>query len=299
MKTSTLVSFTSLSLLLCLLAVQPAAAQSGAQTGKVVVDEPGLTVRSRANWTEGSLDVEVTRRLDPSIAAIPRAKADAQSDIDGRMPAFMIAALSPVVVDSGHTYGDLLAGDPALFSRVSELVGTTEQREVFLSSDFTNLIVRYSLAFFGAQGIASPLYPSAATPLERRLGWIPTRPFTGLLIYAKGELPSVGSNTMAHARPAIFPRIFDEEMNLVMEKANCDPEALARWGMVGYATSLDDPVTLRAGELPLMLVARAVFGDNATDIVIPTPGALQLLTLPENMTILREGRIVIVYDSLD
>ncbi len=286
----------AVALVLCLLAVRGAAAQ----TGRLIVDEPGLTVRSRVDWTAGSLDVEVTHRLDPSTAAIPRAKADAETDIESRLPAFMIAALSPVVVDSGHTYGDLLGGDPALFSRVSELAGGAERQELFLSGDFTHLVARYALALFGAQGVAAPLYPSIATPLQRRLGWVPTRPFTGLLIYAKGELPAVGSNTVAHARPAIFPRIFDEEMNPVVQKDNCDPEALARWGMVGYATSLDDPVTLlRAGELPLTLVARALFGDNATDIVIPTEGALQLLTLPENMSILRQGRIVIVYDTLE
>ena len=56
---------------------------------------------------------------------------------------------------------------------------------------------------------------------------------------------------------------------------------------------------VRAGPLPLRLVARGVFGDNATDIVIPTEGALQLLTLPENMQLLRDGKIVIIYDSLE
>jgi hypothetical protein len=69
--------------------------------------------------------------------------------------------------------------------------------------------------------------------------------------------------------------------------------------MVGYAQSLDDAVvTLRAGPLPLRLAARGVFGDKATDIVLPTQGARQLLTLPENIALLQEGRIVIVYDSL-
>ena len=69
--------------------------------------------------------------------------------------------------------------------------------------------------------------------------------------------------------------------------------------MVGYALTPDeDAALLRAGNLPLRLAARGVFGDKPTDIVIPTEGALQLLTLPENIALLREGRIVIVYDSL-
>jgi len=275
-------------------------AQTQDKAGKLIVTEPGVSVRSKVNWSAGSLDVEITRQLDPSVAAVPRAKGDAEADVESRLGGFMTAALSTVIVDSSHAYGDLLAGDSTLFSRVSALAAGAQQRALFLSDDFSQLIARYSLPLFGAQGIASPLYPSRSDPVPRRLGWVPTRPFTGLLIYAKGNLPAVGINGTAQARPALFPRIFDESMNLVMEKAMCTPEALAQWGMVGYATSLEDPVVLlRAGELPLRLVARGVFGDNSTDIVIPTEGARQLLTLPENMKLLRDGRIVIVYDSLD
>lgn len=280
----------------CLLAAGPLMAQ----TGSSIIDEPGFSVRSRVDWTAESLDVDVSRQLDPSIAALPRAKADAETDIESRLSGFMIAALSPLVIDSGHTYGDLLGSDPSLFSQVSELVSGARPRELFLSDDFTHLIVRYSLPFFGPQGIASPLAPSRGVPIQRALGWVPTRPFTGLVVYAKGELPAVGSNAIAKARPAVFPRIFDESMTLVMDKSMSDPEALGRWGMVAYATSLDDPVVfLRGGQLPLILAARAVFGTSATDIVIPTEGARQLLTLTENRNLLRDGRIVILYDSLE
>jgi hypothetical protein len=88
-------------------------------------------------------------------------------------------------------------------------------------------------------------------------------------------------------------------MNLLLDKEMCSPQALSRWGMVGYAQGLDDTVVpLRAGVLPLRLAARAVFGDKATDIVISTEGARQLLALPENISLLQQGRIVIVYNSL-
>jgi hypothetical protein len=69
--------------------------------------------------------------------------------------------------------------------------------------------------------------------------------------------------------------------------------------MVGYAASIDDAATLRAGALPLRLAARGVFGDHGTDIVISTDGARQLLSLAENIALLQEGRICIVYDSLE
>jgi hypothetical protein len=66
--------------------------------------------------------------------------------------------------------------------------------------------------------------------------------------------------------------------------------------MVGYARSLDDnSVVLRAGVLPLRLVARAVFGTRRTDVVISMDGARQLLALQDNIDLLREGHVVILY----
>jgi hypothetical protein len=264
-----------------------------------IVAEPDFTVGSAVDWAAATVTMEITHKLDPTRASLVRAKEDAETDIDGRLPDFLSRAVAPLMVDSSHTLGDLLGADPGLFAKFNALDLGARRDQLFLSPDFSSLVARYSLPLFGERGVASPLYPSRATPLKRRLGWVATRKFSGLLIYAQGPLPEVGSSRTSQARPALFPRLWDEQMSLVLDKDMCAPEALAKWGMVGYALAPDeDAAVLRAGNVPLRLAARGVFGDKATDIVIPTEGALQLLTVPENLTLLREGRIVIVYDKL-
>ena len=229
-----------------------------------------------------------------------RAKGNAAADIESRLPDFLSRAVSALTVDSSHTMGDLLSSDPGLFARWSELGLGGHRDDFFLSPDFSSLVARYTLPFFGAQGISSPLFPSRETPIRRSLGYVATRKFSGLLIHAKGPLPEAGSSRTAVARPALFPRIWDEQMNLVLDRGMCSPEALAKWGMVGYALDPDeDAAVLRVGNFPLRLAARGVFGDKPTDIVISTDGARKLLTLAENIALLREGRVCIVYDSLD
>jgi hypothetical protein len=269
--------------------------------GQVVdTGEPGFTLESSVNWTAGSIGIQITRALDPATPSLARAKGDAQTEIESRGPGFMLRAIAPVIVDSSHTFGDLLGADPALFARVNALVLDAPRDQLFLSPDFTALVARYAVPLFGPRGIASPFFPSRESPPRRRLGYVATRRFTGLLVYAGGMLPEMGRPGTAAARPAVFPRFWDEEMNLVLDRSMCHPEALGRWGMVGYAQSLDDDVVaLRAGPLPLRLAARGVFGDKATDLVLPTRGVRQLLTLPENIAMLQDGRIVIVYDSLN
>ena len=277
------------------------AASSGfAAGGASIVSEPGFAVTSRVDWAAGAIDVEISHALDPATQSLVRAKGNAETEIQSRLSDFLIRAIANVPVDSSHTFGDLLAADPDLFARVSQLSRGGLKDEIFLSPDFSSLTVHYSLSLFGAQGISSPLYPSRETPIRRRLGYVTTRKFTGVLISASGVLPESGTTRMMAARPALFPRLWDEQMNLVLEKAMCSPQALARWGMVGYAQRLDDPVvSLRAGVLPLRLAARAVFGDKAADIVISTDGVRQLLALPENISLLQQGKVVIVYNSLE
>jgi len=284
-------------ILACLVTVlaaasMPAAAQDSAPA-------PGLDVVRSVDWAAGRIVVEATRPLDPSLPSLVRAKADAETDLDQRLPDALSRALGPLTVDSSHVLSDYFNADPELFARLNDIAVHAQRTDLFLTSDFTSLVARYAIPFFGDKGIGSPLYPSKGTPIRRRLGDVTTRAYTGVLIFARGMLPSAGTSRLAAARPALFPRIWDEQMDLVLDKDRVAPEALKAWGMVGYSQAVDDPAAdLRVGEVPLRLAARGVFGDNDTDIVISMDGARQLLALSENIALLQQGRIVIVYDAL-
>ncbi|HET6488096.1 MAG TPA: hypothetical protein VFH83_16835, partial [Spirochaetia bacterium] len=275
-----------------------AAAEAAGAAGTAGAADPGLTTTSAVDWAAGALVVDVSKVLDPSIPALPKAKETAQADIADRLSGILTLALGPVLVDSSHTFGQAVASDPSVFQAVAELVAAVSPRQAALTRDLSTLTVRYSLPFFGAGGIALPLLPTHGVAPRRRLGFVATRRYTGVLIYAKGPLSYVGTPETRLAQPALFPRLWDEQMNLVLDKGMCNPDDLGRWGMVGYAQSLDDSATLRAGASPLRITARGVFGDNATDIVISDDAAAQLLSLPENIGMLQQGRIVIVYESL-
>jgi hypothetical protein len=260
---------------------------------------PGPAVAGRIDWALGVISLEITAAIDPAIASLERAKGDAETDLEARLPDLLARAVSGVRVDSSHTLGELMAADAELYARVNGLAREARRTELFLSLDQSRLVARYLVPFFGSQGIVQPLLPSRASPIPRRLAEVTTRPYTGLLIYAKGPLPTPGSRQPANARPALFPRIWDDEMNLVLDRGMCSPEGLARWGMAGCTADVDDPALIaRVGALPLRCAARGVFGDFPTDVVISTDAARQLLAIPENIALLREGKICIVYDSV-
>jgi hypothetical protein len=52
----------------------------------------------------------------------------------------------------------------------------------------------------------------------------------------------------------------------------------------------------RVGDEPLKILAYEVFGTLRTDLVITRDDALRLLSRPENVRLITEGRVVIVCD---
>ncbi len=86
-------------------------------------------------------------------------------------------------------------------------------------------------------------------------------------------------------------------MNTILERNIVEPDAIRRWGIVGYT---DDLATAaleeRTGDNPLRIAAMGVFGTARTDLIISREEALRILALPENRALLKEGRVVVVVD---
>jgi hypothetical protein len=258
------------------------------------------TVQPRLAWTAGELTLNAVRALDPGAASIVRAKSDAQAALESRISPQLLAALADVPLDSSHTVGGMAAEDPGFFESLHALASAARPDAVFLSADLARLTVRWIFPLFGARGVTGYLLPEREAAMRRPLGYAASRAFTGLVIHAQGPLPAVGTGTTAALRPALFPRIWDENMDLVLEKGNVRAAAITTWGMVGYLDRLDEEaIRGRAGTDPLRVAARAVFGKLPVDVVIPVEAARQLLTVDQNVEALRQGRICIIYDRLE
>jgi len=271
-----------------------------AAAAPLVAAEEAEAVHSTFAWSAGELVLEASRALDPGTTSIVRAKSDAQAALESRISPQLAAALAPVTLDSSHTLGELAAEDPGFFESLHALARAARPEAVFLSSDLARLTVRWLFPLFGERGVTGHLVPERESAMRRPLGYAASRAFTGLVIYAQGALPAVGTAATAVLRPALFPRIWDENMDLVLEKGQVRAADLRKWGMVGYLDRLDeDAIRQRAGTDPLRVAARGVFGRLPVDVVIPVEAARQLLTVPQNVEALRQGRVCIVYDRLD
>jgi len=127
---------------------------------------------------------------------------------------------------------------------------------------------------------------------------VSSRAFTGIVIDMRGVLPVHGEFLQDTAVPCFFPKIFDEEMNLIYEKNMTDPLLVKKIGIVQYSDSLNkDDYKNRVGTRPLQITAREVYGVNRTDPVISRTDALKILSKPENLELLKQGRIVLLLNK--
>jgi hypothetical protein len=269
--------------------------------GSANADFDELTRSHRLLWDQGALLLEVRKAVDPAAPLSPATRFQAEQRIQEALAYLYMEAVQDVPVDSHDSVGDRLAASGALFRALSERAASGVWREsAAFARDLHAVVVVYRFPLFGEQGLAAPfVLHERPFPVPRLLSFTPARGFTGLVILAQGEFSSHESSC-ASGRPALLPRLYDEDLNPVLSAEMCDPQALRKWGVAAYAYSGEEAALQafqdRIGTTPLRTMARGVFGRNATDILLSTEVARQLLSREQNRELLRDGKILIIID---
>jgi hypothetical protein len=258
--------------------------------------DPAISLRGQIDWSSHQAAIGLSLDGRSAALSLPAARSQAEAIIQKRMPALLREALFPILVDSRNSIGDAVSSGLLPAESLTALAEAAVQERSRFSDDFSAFSADYRISLISA---AAPLvrHSRAAQP-ERPLAYAPTRAYSGIVIFAQGPLPVHGESVSSSLRPCLFPKVWDDAMTLVLERNMVEPEAIASWGMVGYADEEPLPERdARVGGLPLRIMARAVFGSKRTDVVISGEDALKILTLDANRALLAQGRVVIVLDN--
>ncbi len=180
-----------------------------------------------------------------------------------------------------QVYNFIMSGHktPDVFSKDLNYLKTTNTTNV---NDIGKLLVRHNYAY------------NPQKPIES----VPSRAFSGIIIDARGAFPVHGEYVKSEVYACFFPEIWDDQMNRIYEKNIVSPATVTSKGLVSYHYS--DDISYyedRVGTDPLYIKASQVYGRNRTDPVIKHKDALKILTLPENVKLLQEGKVVILLDK--
>jgi hypothetical protein len=275
---------------------------SVAAASAVAQDADGETasetrVESRVDWLAGRFVLDIMVPLSADARNHAAAAYGAQESVEADLPQILQREAAAVRVDSYRTLGQHYGSRPELAVDIARLSAQLEPTVNRQTPDLRSLHLGYGLDLFPtlARLFVDHTRPR---PLPRVLSWRPSREFTGIVIYAKGELPVHGEDRVTTLEPAMFPDIYDSDMGLVMEPDRVDPDVLANRGAAAYATDPTDPVVeRRAGTRPLRTVAVGAFGRYGTDPIIPRQDAEVLFAVPANHQLIRDGRIVIIIEE--
>lgn len=135
----------------------------------------------------------------------------------------------------------------------------------------------------------TPSAPAPAPPVEAAPAPAPPAPvvYTGLVVDARG----------IQARPAMSPRIFDEDGKEVYGSANVEREYAVSQGMSGYARDLTAAQSnQRVTANPITVKALKTGGPGKADLVISNAVAQMIVATAQNASFMKQCRVMIVLD---
>ena len=253
------------------------------------------------NWSAGYIEaVGIGAPPDRSIGkinarpmALRAAKVDAHRNL--------LEITKGVQVDSRTVVKDFTVESDVVNTQVEGLIkgaqvvdqqymsdGTVEVRlRMPLYGNLSQIMIPLSIEKRKSVQPPEPAAPAPAAPAPAVTASPTSVAYTGLVVDARG----IG------ARPAMSPRIYDEDGKEVYGSANVDREYAVQQGMSGYARDLTAAQSnQRVTANSLTVKALKTGGPGKSDLIISNADAAQIRASAENASFMKKCRVMIVLD---
>jgi hypothetical protein len=256
-----------------------------AQLGGVV--EPAGADGS-IDWTKGV--VMATGFGAPPPTAVNAAQARALAE----RAAFLVATrnllevVKGIRVDSATLVENMMVSSDVIKTEVSGFIQGAQIVKKQVNPDGS---VQVTVAMKLNGDFSSAFLPQSSggpevIPMPQGQG-TPSTTFTGLIVDARGS----------GVRPAVAPKIRNEEGREVYGSAFVNRQYAVEQGMVGYLKDVESAKgNPRVTDRPLLVKALKTDGPNKTDLVISNNDAQVLHGMKEHLTFLEKARVMVILD---
>ena len=279
----------SIVLIVAALLVFVAGIASAQLIGTVKDVEQPVGSTGKVDWTTGVITAVGIGAppAQPANSAQARAMAERAAQVVAYRN--LLEAVKGVRVDSTTLVENFMVTSDVIRTEVSGIIqGAMIMDKKYMSDGSVEVTVGMKLT--GA--LADAILPKGPqTPPTGLTGTLapatPGQLYTGLIVDARG----------LGVRPAMAPKILNEDGKEVYGSAWISREYAVREGMVGY---LKDPVAAqtnpRVTDKPLMVKAIKASGDARVDTVITNADAAMLHNAAQNLSMLEKCRVIILVD---
>ena len=252
--------------------------------------------KGKINWSEGYIEAlgigappeRYIGKPQARPMALRAAKVDAYRNL--------LEVTKGVRVDSTTVVKDFTVESDVIKAQVEGLVkGAKVVNQEYMSDGTVEVTLRMPMAGGFSQiivpkaldkkpEVTPPAPPPVAPPSPPAVTGVV---YTGMVIDARG----------IQARPAMSPRILDENGKEVYGSMNVDREYAVQQGMSGYARDLTAAQSNpRVTNNPVSLKGIKTEGPGRSDIIISTVDAEKIRSASDNLSFLKKCRVMIVLD---
>lgn len=249
---------------------------------KDVIEPSGAS--GKVDWTTGVLSA-VGVGAPPAQPANP-AQARAMAERAAQVVAYrnMLEAIKGVRVDSSTTIENFMVANDTIRTEVNGIIqGATVLDKKYMSDGSVEVTV--GMRMNGA--LSESLLPKGTAPASTGAAGGTGQLYTGLIVDARG----------LGVRPAMAPKIVNEDGKEIYGSAWVGREYAVREGMVGY---FKDPAAAqtnpRVADKPLTVKAIKVAGDARVDLVVSNADAALLQNASQSMSMLEKCRVIVLVD---
>ncbi|HLA28150.1 MAG TPA: hypothetical protein VJZ49_09685 [Syntrophales bacterium] len=258
------------------------------------------------NWSAGYIEAVGTGAPPARAIGKPEARPMAlrAAELDAKRN--LLEITKGVRIDSTTVVKDYTVESDIINSQVEGFIkGALVVKKDYMSDGTVEVTVRMPLFGDFSQVIMSkarerrpeakpPVTPPADVPDVPAAPAAPATPaapsgpvYTGLVVDARG----------IQTRPAMAPKILDENGQEVYGSMNVDREYAVQQGVSGYARDLTAAQSnSRVTNNPLTVKGLKVQGQGRSDIVISNADAASIRSAADNLTFMKKCRVMIVLD---
>jgi hypothetical protein len=288
----------TVAMILCLAGVTVGQEKVGIPEGTQIVEQVGN--KGMVNWTDGYVEAVGIGAPPQRYIGKPQARPNALRAAQVDAYRNLLEVINGVRVDSTTVIRDFTTESDVINTQVQGMVkGAKVIKQEYMSDGTVEVTVRMPIAGNFAAVIiprimekkqvqpppAGPAAPAAPPPATAPApgGEV----FTGLVVDARG----------IQARPAMSPRIIDENGREIYGSMNVEREYAVQQGMSGYARDLTAAQSnARVTNNPLSVKGLKTEGAGRSDIVIAKADAEKILAAGDNLSFLKKCRVMIVLD---
>ena len=258
--------------------------------------ETTIEAVSSLTWITRQFTSNISLDTQKAKLEMPSGKKKASASIKTKMPQLIQNPLLSLYSDSNKNLSDNIINEELSLETVYNFILNGYKTPDVFSTDIKSLNTTNTLNVneLGKELVRHKVAYSPEEPIDT----VPSRAYSGIIIDARGKYPVHGEYVKSDVSACFFPKIWDENMNVIFEKSMENPQIIKDKGFVAYDYS-DNPERYldRVGADPLYIKAVQVYGRNRTDPIIKRKDALKILTVPENLELLKAGKVVILLDK--